>query len=187
MAQPSPNDESSDSMASVLQLRGQKTKHLIFELASEQYGIPLSSVKEVIAMVEITSVPHVAPFFKGLINLRGRIISVVDLRIKLGLTAGEYENEKTSIVITDVNDLTIGNIVDDVSEVLGLDESDIERDLDISSTVRREYILGVAKPQDSPLILMLDVKQLLSASELEMMKTEVQSAGGDDSNEATED
>ncbi|MGF1766773.1 chemotaxis protein CheW [Enterovibrio makurazakiensis] len=143
-------------------------KNLVFSLEDEQYGIPLSSVKEVIGLVKVTPIPHVPPFFKGLINLRGRIISVIDLRLKLGLLEKEYEPKKTSIVISDVNDLTIGSIVDDVNEVVGFDEEQIERDLEISHSVRRDYITGVAKAKDN-LVLLLDIHKVLDSEELEMI------------------
>ena len=169
--------------ASLLQLRSHSRKHLTFTLSDEHYAIPLSAVKEVIAMTQITPVPHVAEYFKGLINLRGRVISVIDLRLKLGLHAPEYQPQKTSIVITDVNDLTIGNIVDDVTEVLGIDQADVERDLDISSVIRREFISGAAKPPGKPLILMLNIKRLLTADELQMLEASQKSSEEDSDDE----
>ncbi|MCJ8298580.1 MAG: chemotaxis protein CheW [Pseudomonadales bacterium] len=145
-------------------------KNLIFSLDKEKYGIPLSSVKEVIGLAKITPIPHVPTFFKGLINLRGKIISVIDLRQKLALPAEEYQPKKTSIIITDVNDLTIGTIVDDVNEVVGFDETQVEDNLDISSGVEREYIRGVAKASDNTLVLLLDIRKVLTAKELDLIK-----------------
>ncbi len=161
--------------AAVLSLRTAQ-KNLIFSLEHEKYGIPLSSVKEVIGMSKITPVPHVPEFFKGLINLRGKIISVIDLRIKLAVPAEAYQAKKTSIIITDVNDLTIGTIVDDVNEVVGFDDSQIEVDLDISSGIQRKYIRGVAKAEDNTLILLLDISKVLSAEELDLIKRQTNSA-----------
>ncbi len=163
-------DEKSRSSASAVVALRTAQKNLVFSLDDEKYGIPLSSVKEVIGLAKITPVPHVPPFFKGLINLRGKIISVIDLRIKLGVHAGEYQAKKTSIIITDVNDLTIGTIVDDVNEVVGFDDSQVESDLDISSGVQREYIRGVAKAGDNTLVLLLDIRKVLTAEELELIK-----------------
>lgn len=133
-------------------------KNLVFSLADEKYGIPLSSIKEVVGRVKITPVPHVPPFFKDLINLRGQIISVIDLRIKLALHTGEYEAKKTSIIITDFN------------EVVGFDIEQISNDLDISSRVEREYIRGVAKASDDMLVLLLDIGKVLTPEELERIK-----------------
>lgn len=151
-------------------------KNLIFALAEEKYGIPLSTVKEVIGLTSITPLPHMPPFFKGLINLRGQIISVIDLRLKLGLPSGELEPKKTSIIIMDVNELTIGTIVDDVEEVVGFEVEQVETDLDIASSVRREYVLGIAKAEDNKLVLLLDIRKVLSAEELELITRETKAS-----------
>jgi len=151
---------------------GQSTrcKNLIFTLADERYGIPLSSVKEVICMTDITPVPHVPTFFKGLINLRGKIISIIDLRAKLGLSMSKYEPKKTSIIIVDVQDWVLGAIVDDVSEVAGFEQKQIEQHLDIQSSVSSKYITGVAKTTDKKLVLLLDIGSVLSVEELAIIK-----------------
>ena len=162
------NEQPSSSKAAVVALRTAQ-KNLIFTLENEKYGIPLSSVKEVIGLPKITPVPHVPSFFKGLINLRGKIISVIDLRLKLALVANEYQAKKTAIIISDVNGLTIGTIVDDVNEVVGFDEAQMEVDLDISSSVEREYIRGVAKAADNSLILLLDIRKVLTPEELDLI------------------
>ncbi|KXF82440.1 chemotaxis protein CheW [Enterovibrio coralii] len=150
-------------------------KNLIFSLDNEQYGIPLSSVKEVIGMVNVTPIPHVPSFFKGLLNLRGRIISVIDLRLKLGLEEKPYEPKKTSIIISDVNALTIGTIVDDVNEVVGFDEEQIEQNLDIANSIKRDYISGVAKASNN-LVLLLDIQKVLDPDELEIVHQHAQSS-----------
>jgi len=147
-------------------------KNLIFSLDHEKYGVPLSTVKEVIGMTNITPIPHVPKFFKGLINLRGKIISVIDLRIKLALPQVPYQAKQTSIIITDVNDLTIGTIVDDVQEVIGFEQEQIETELDIASSVQREYIDGVAKSEDNTLVLLLDIRKVLDEEELELISRE---------------
>ena len=147
-----------------------KQKNLVFSLENERYGIPLSTVKEVIGLTSIMPLPHVPDFFKGLINLRGRIISVIDLRIKLGLPSSEYIPKKTSIIITDVNELTIGTIVDNVEEVVGFDCKQVENNIDISSSVHRNYILGVAKAKENKLVLLLDIRKVLSPDELELIE-----------------
>ncbi|CZF81037.1 Chemotaxis protein CheW [Grimontia celer] len=150
-----------------------KQKNLIFSLAEEQYGIPLSSVKEVIGMVKVTPIPHMPCFFKGLINLRGKIISVIDLRLKLGLEEKAYEPKKTAIIISDVNSLTVGTIVDDVNEVVGFTDEQIETKLEISSSIKREYIHGVAKADDNRLVLLLDILNVLEPEELDLISKQV--------------
>jgi purine-binding chemotaxis protein CheW len=127
---------------------GARSKYLVFDLMDERYGVPLSSVKEVIGLTDITVVPNVPTFFKGLINLRGKIISIIDLRSKLKLQQADYEDKKTTIIIAEIDDFTIGTIVDDVREVANFENSQIEHGLDIQSNAGREYITGVAKTEE---------------------------------------
>lgn len=145
-------------------------KFLTFSLADEKYGIPLSTVKEVIGIVDITPVPHVPNFFKGLINLRGKIISVIDLRTKLGLPKADYIPKKTTIVITEIEDLTLGAIVDDVLEVVGFEKDQVENSIDVQSKVSREFVTGVAKTNTKKLILLLDIGKTLSVSDIALIK-----------------
>jgi len=145
-------------------------KFLTFCLAEEKYGIPLSSVKEVIGIVDITSVPHVPNFFKGLINLRGKIISIIDLRIKLGLPKAEIIPKKTTIIITEIDELTLGAIVDDVQEVVGFEKDQVENSIDVQSKVSRDFITGVAKTNTKKLILLLDIGKTLSISDMALIK-----------------
>ena len=141
------------------------TKYLVFTLADEPYGIPLSSVKEVIGLTEITPVPNSSSYFKGLINLRGKIISVIDFRAKLCLPQSEYEAKRTSIIITDVEDMVIGMIVDDVNEVIGFEADQIESELNLTRDVNRDYLTGVAKVQKK-LILLVDIGKVLSTDDM---------------------
>ena len=131
-----------------------------FQLANEHYGINIQNVQEIILVGEITSIPEVPTFVEGLINLRGKVIPVIDLRRRFGLAAGEHA-ENTRIIVTNTSDRTIGLIVDEVNEVLRLDGNQIEplpegvTDVDIS------YITGVVKLKDRILIL-LDTEVVLS-------------------------
>ncbi|MBF0313413.1 MAG: chemotaxis protein CheW [Oligoflexia bacterium] len=152
-----------------------KNKYLIFDLAEEKYGIPLFSVKEVIGLVSIVSVPHVPPFFKGIINLRGKIISVIDLRLKLSLPSGQYLPKKTCIIITEIDGFTLGVVVDDVIEVANYDTAQIENNLDIQSKIAKEFITGVAK-KDKGLTLLLNIGQTLNIDELKLLKEQPTSA-----------
>lgn len=149
-----------------------RIKHLVFSLGESRYGIPLSSVKEVIGMTDITPVPHVPIFFTGFINLRGKIHSVIDLRLKLGLPKTEVRQKKTSIIITEIDGFTIGAIVDDVNEVVGFQNNQIETSLNISSDIDQEYISGVAKiKENNSLILLLSINKILNAEELRIIKS----------------
>jgi len=152
-----------------------RNKYLIFSLQEEQYGIPLSEVKEVIGMTDnLTPVPHTPKFFRGLINLRGKIISVLDLRTKLALPSEEYVPKKTTIIITEVSDFTIGVIVDGVNEVVGFEPSEIEKNIDIQSKVSRDFIIGVAKR--ASLILLLDLEKTLSVNEMGLLRQTLKAA-----------
>jgi purine-binding chemotaxis protein CheW len=163
-----------ERMRGISRTRG---KYLVFTLEGKRYGVALSSVKEVIGMTEFTPVPGAPRFFKGLINLRGKIHSVIDLRIKLSLPEVDYQPKKTSIIIAEIGGFVIGTIVDDVHEVIGLETNQIERDLNISSDVSREYISGVAKSgtDQRELTLLLDIGKILSAEELSMVKQQIAS------------
>lgn len=149
---------------------GNRKKYLTFNLTDEKYGVPLHTVKEIIGIVDITPVPQVPKFFKGLINLRGKIISVIDLRVKLSLSAGEFTPKKTSIVITEIDDIVIGVIVDDVEAVVGFHDEQIDNTAEIQSKVSNEYIMGVAKTENHKLCLLLDISKVLSLEELNLVK-----------------
>ncbi|MFW7380822.1 MAG: chemotaxis protein CheW [Oligoflexus sp.] len=149
---------------------GLVSKYLLFRLGEETYGILLSSVKEVIGITSITRIPHFPPYFKGIINLRGTIISVIDLRAKLNLKATEYVRMKTCIIIVEVNDHTIGVIVDDVAEVVGHHENAIESDFTVSSNVDSRYIVGVARSETDRLTILIDIEKIFSAEDLGYLK-----------------
>ena len=147
-----------------------REKYLIFSLLDENYGMPLSTVKEVIGLTEITKVPNVAEYFKGIFNLRGKIISVFDLRTKLRLPKADYKEKKTCIIIVEIDGLVLGTIVDDVSAVSGFVQGQIERHLDIESPVSREFVTGVAKTEEKKLTLLLDIGKVLSVEDLKLAK-----------------
>ena len=147
-----------------------KRKYLVFKLGEERFAIPLSSVKEVIGLTSITEIPQVPRFFKGLINLRGKIISVIDLRLKIGLTSSEYCSKKTSIVITEIDEITLGVIVDDVQEVASYEMGkEIEENIDVHGKISRDYIQGVAKTENR-LVLLMNPTSILSSNEMAIIK-----------------
>ena len=147
-----------------------KEKFLIFCLNEERYGIPLSTVKEIIGMVEITPVPQVPDFFKGLINLRGEVLSVIDLKVKLSLTKDVEKSERESIIIVEIDGFKLGTIVDDVDEVVGFDSGQLEKSLDIQSTVDKKFVSGVAKIDQQLLVLLLNIGNTLSIDEMKMIR-----------------
>jgi len=147
-----------------------RCKYLIFTLGQERYGVVLSSVKEVIGLTDITSIPQAPPFFKGLINLRGKVISLVDLRVKLGLAELEYQAKRTSVIIVEIGETVMGVIVDSVEEVSSYEEQQIERQLEIQSRISRAYIQGVSKTGDGNMVLLIDIQKVLNEKELELLK-----------------
>lgn len=142
-----------------------KKKFLIFSLDGKRYGIPLSLIKEVIAVVDITPIPQVPVFYRGMINLRGQVISVIDLRLKLGLKDQPVNLKKTSILISHVGSIQLGAIVDEVLEVVAYEESQIELESRPGRDSAGDGIYGIAKESDGTLTLLLDLKLALANTE----------------------
>jgi len=144
-------------------------KYLTFTLAGEEYGISILKVKEIIGLMAITMVPQTPNFVKGVINLRGKVIPVFDLRLKFGMPAMEY-TERTCIIVVEIraaaNSILIGIVVDSVSEVLNIKASDIEETPSFGSQLQTDYILGMAKAGEGIKIL-LDIDRVLRAEELQ--------------------
>ena len=150
----------------------QEGKNLIFALDHQEYGISITSVKEIIAMTPMRTIPQTPSFFKGVINLRNKVIPVIDLRLKFGLEELDY-NERTCIIIVEVNGksdtVEVGMVVDSVSEVLNLTGEDIEKTPSFGVDVDTEVILGMAKTEKGVRIL-LDTDRLLSHGDTEMLE-----------------
>lgn len=139
-------------------------RYLAFLLGKEQYAIPLLQVKEVIEMSEPTPLPESPPYFKGIINLRGQVISVLDLRAKLQLQKIE-NGPKTAIIILDIDpSVSIGVIVDRINSVLAFHSEDVSAAPD-SMSGKDNYVTGVAR-RDNHLTLILDVKTAINLSDI---------------------
>jgi len=128
-------------------------KYLTFALGQEEYGIEILKVREIIGMMGITSVPQAPHEVKGVINLRGKVIPVIDLRLKFGMTEIEHTSETCIIVVT-INDVMIGIIIDRVNEVLDIPAENIEPPPSMGSSVNTEFILGVGKVGDTVKMLL---------------------------------
>jgi purine-binding chemotaxis protein CheW len=143
-------------------------KYLTFALAQEEYGLPVLKVREIIKMMDITGVPQVPGHVKGVINLRGKVIPIIDLRLKFGLPAADY-TERTCIIVVEVQLETrrvmLGVIVDWVSEVLNIATEEIEPTPDFGERLDTAYMQGVAKIKGTVKIL-LDLDRILSADTL---------------------
>jgi purine-binding chemotaxis protein CheW len=136
-----------------------------FHIGDEEFGVNILNVQEIIRIMPITKVPNSPEFVEGVINLRGRVIPVIDLRIKLNLPKVMHNNS-TRIIVMEINNKTIGFIVDSVSEVLRISENIIEPPPQAVAGVDSEYITDVAKLQDRLLIL-LDMEKIHSVNENE--------------------
>jgi len=148
-------------------------KYLTFQLANEEFGIAVLKVREIMGLQDITAVPQTPPHIKGVINLRGKVVPVVDLRLKFGLMAAEY-SQRTCIIVTQVQgesaQIFMGIIVDGVCEVLNLTGAEIEDTPDFGEEIARRYLLGMAKVKGKVKIL-LDIDQVLSGHELHQLKS----------------
>jgi len=143
-------------------------KYLTFSLAGEEYGIGILKVKEIIGMMAVTHVPQTPGFVKGVINLRGKVIPVVDLRLRFGLEAAAY-TERTCIIVVEVTGaqghVMMGIVVDAVSEVLNIRGSDIENTPTFGVRLNTDFILGMAKASGGIKIL-LDIDKVLNSEDL---------------------
>lgn len=151
----------------------ESSKFLTFDLGEESYAIPILNIKEIIGMMDITRVPRLPNFIKGVLNLRGKIIPVIDLRLKFGLDSRDYDDRTSIIVVelmtTDVV-LTSGIVVDKVNEVLDIDTSEIEPPPKYGADVDQAFLTGIGKVKDS-VIMLLDVAKILSTDEIKILET----------------
>ncbi len=143
-------------------------KYMTFKLASEEYGVPILTVRELIGLMEITRVPQTPAFVRGVINLRGKVIPVIDLKAKFGMPATVSTDQTVIIVVQLMSESTpviLGVLVDEVLEVLDIASGQIEPPpIFGSSAFETDFILGVGK-QDSRVIFLLDIEKVLAASE----------------------
>ena len=145
-------------------VNAQKDKYLTFRIASEDYGIEIRYVTEIVVMQQITQVPDMPKFIKGVINLRGTVISVLDMRSRFHLEEREYD-DRTCIIVVNVDDLPVGLIVDSVNEVVDIPIDLIDPPPKTHSGNQTNYIVGMGKIGEKVKIL-LNVKEFLSEEDL---------------------
>ncbi len=147
-------------------------KYLTFSLDEEEYGIGILKIKEIIGMMPITSVPQTPEFVKGVINLRGKVIPVIDLRLRFGMGEIDY-TERTCIIVVEIEGqagtVMIGVVVDSVSEVLSIKREEIENTPTFGAKLNTDYILGMAKIEGGVKIL-LDIDRVLSRDEVDTLE-----------------
>ena len=140
-------------------------KYLTFVLANESYGLEILKVREIIGLMDITAVPRTPAHVKGVINLRGKVIPVVDLRLKFGMSEAEH-TEETCIIVVQVGAIEMGILVDKVSEVLNIQAQDIEDAPSFGTEVNTDFIMGMGKANGKVTIL-LDIAMVLGSQDLQ--------------------
>ena len=153
--------------------KGKAGKYLTFRLGEEEFGLEILKVQEIIQLQAITRVPRTPEYVRGVINLRGKVIPVVDLRLKFGMDRVE-DTERTCIVVVQIRHadgvVVMGTIIDEVREVLDIPEASIEDAPSFGSSIETEFILGMGKIGNGVKIL-LDIDKVLSASEIHAIKS----------------
>jgi purine-binding chemotaxis protein CheW len=148
-------------------------KYLTFSLAGEEYGIGILKIKEIIGMMPITPVPQAGDYVKGVINLRGKVIPVIDLRLRFDVKVTAF-TDRTCIVVVELDGkngtILMGLVVDSVSEVLNIKEADIEDTPLLGTQVDTTYILGMAKTEGGVKIL-LDIDQVVNSEKAAPLKS----------------
>ncbi|MDR2861160.1 MAG: chemotaxis protein CheW [Syntrophobacterales bacterium] len=143
-------------------------KYLTFSLSGEEYGIGIRKVREIIGMMTVTHVPQTPYYIKGVINLRGKVIPIVDLRLKFGMEAMDY-TERTCIIVVEILEegktIAMGLVVDSVSEVVSIREGDVDDTPAFGNAIDTNYILGMAKTGGGVKIL-LDIDRVFASEEI---------------------
>ncbi len=175
-----PQTQIANSLANALEdSEGKDNKFLTFCLGQEEYGVEILKVREIIGIIGITPVPQLPDYVKGVINLRGKIIPVLELRSKFALPSVEY-TEATCVIVVEVSEddeaehFQMGVIVDSVSEVLDIARDDIEPAPKFGDGLSTEYILGMGKVSDGDrekVVLLLDIDKVLTETEMESIRS----------------
>jgi purine-binding chemotaxis protein CheW len=145
----------------------QKDRYLTFSICNESYGIEIKYVTEIIGIQAITEIPELPEYVKGIINLRGKIIPVVDVRLRFKKQPNVY-NDRTCVIVVDINDIFVGLIVDSVSEVLTIQEQDIVEPPQVNKGFSNRYIKKIGKIGNETKLL-LDCEKLLAADDFEAL------------------
>jgi purine-binding chemotaxis protein CheW len=153
-------------MTETLATRAQAGKYLTFALANERYGIDILKVQEIISVPTITRVPRAPDHIRGVMNLRGRIVPVSDLRLRLGFEERAF-NERTCVIVVNVSAggerLLVGLIVDTVLEVVEFKSSEVETTPQYGTSLDAQLILGIARRSNNPVVILLDIEEILKS------------------------
>ena len=143
-------------------------KYLTFIIDNEIYGLEILKVREIVAMMHISRVPLVPPYVKGVINLRGKVITVVDMREKLGMESIEY-NAHTTIIIIDIENLSIGFIVDETQEVLKINKDKLMPPPHFGTAIDTSFLKAMVKMENDEMVMIVDLEKLFNANEIESL------------------
>lgn len=144
---------------------GAEIKVIVFKLGHEEYGIEVDKVQTIERMMPITRVPKTLTFVKGVINLRGVIIPVIDLRGRFGIPEAEH-TDQTRIIIVSANEMEVGFIVDSANDVIDLNTDIIDSPPDVVGGIKAKYLQGVARISETRLLVMLNLSEVLNRSEI---------------------
>ncbi|MFM9277296.1 chemotaxis protein CheW [Paenibacillus jiagnxiensis] len=149
---------------------GEEIKVIVFKLGEEEYGVEVDKVQSIERMVPITRVPKTFTFVKGVFNLRGVVMPVIDLRGRFGLEETEH-TDQTRIIIVSVNDMQVGFIVDSANDVIDLNTDTIETPPEVVGGIKAKYLRGVAKISEERLLIMLNLSEVLNKSEIVQLES----------------
>lgn len=152
----------------------QDAKYLTFEIGEVEYGLSIKLVTEIIGLQKITTLPDMPNYVRGVVNMRGKVIPLVDVRLRFGYKERDYD-ERTCIIVTDIKDTAVGLIVDRVKEVLAIPEKQIDPPPKVKKGAESRFVDGLAKVGEKVNIL-LDIDKILFDNELEMLEQKVDSA-----------
>ncbi|MBP1904167.1 chemotaxis protein CheW [Paenibacillus turicensis] len=149
---------------------GEELKVIVFKLGEEEYGIEVDAVQTIERMMPITRVPKTLSFVKGVINLRGVVIPVIELRGRFGLPSVEY-TDQTRIIIVSMNEIEVGFIVDSANDVIDLNSDLIDAPPDVVGGVKAKYLRGVARISEERLLVMLNLSEELNRAEISQLES----------------
>ncbi|MFC5448361.1 chemotaxis protein CheW [Paenibacillus aestuarii] len=148
---------------------GEEKKVIVFALGSEEYGVEVEKVRTIERMQPMTRVPKAPEFIKGVINLRGVVIPIIDLRARFGLELKEY-TDATRIIIVSAGEFEVGLIVDTANDVIDIDSDHIDNPPEVVGGIRAKYLDGIARVGDSRLLVLLNLEQVLDRQEIQQLE-----------------
>jgi purine-binding chemotaxis protein CheW len=148
---------------------GEEKKVIVFALGSEEYGVEVDKVRTIERMQPMTRVPKVPAFINGVINLRGVVIPIIDLRARFGLDLAEY-NDNTRIIIVSAEEYEVGLIVDSANDVIDLDSDEINSPPEIVGGIKAKYLDGIARVGENRLLVLLNLERVLDKSEIQQLE-----------------